>query len=150
MAGRGDPHTDSGSILKKADLLSGRGIYLNVTVGALPQGEIAIRRMIVVGKDCVSYKGARAAIAAYRIAETYLLRRTSVGVQVHLQRVRGGAFGREFANTDTPPGIGHGPGGAYGLESPKSRADLGDHTGYIVKFRFQSMEFDVEPSVAAS
>jgi hypothetical protein len=147
IAGRGNPQTDRVSILANTDRLPSGGIYVDVAVGTLPQGVIAVRGMITMRKDCVPCEATSgAAVAAYHVAKTHLLRCAGVGGEGYLQSVRWRARGRKTtADTHITAGIGHRAADTHGLESPESRADLGNHTRYIVKFRFDSMEFDVEP-----
>src|SRR5215475_4442663 len=107
--------------------------------------------MTAMAENRVTCEGARVAIAAHDIAETHSLCRAGVIAQAHIElvgrQVRGGKISPD---THIAATVGHPAAGAYGLESAESRADLGDHTGYTVKLRFQSVEFAIEPSIAAS
>ena len=146
MAGRGNPHADGGSTLANGDRLPGGGVYVDVAIGTLPQGVIGIRGMILMGEDRVPCEGA-APLHAYRIAETHLFCRGRCWGPGSPPGGTLAGVGRRKTSADThiAAGIGHRAAGAHGLESPESRVDLGNHTRYFVKLRFQGMEFDLNP-----
>src|SRR5215475_121642 len=106
--------------------------------------------MTAMAENRVACEGACVAIAAYCIAETHSLCRAGVIAQAHIELVGRQVRGRKISpDTHIAATVGDRTASAYGLESAESGADLGDHTGYTVKFRLQSVEFAIEPSVAA-